>query len=294
MLRHISVVGLALALCAGAVVVKARQESVMQRAINAIKAGKVEDLEKALEESPGIISEKDETYGATLLHWAAAQKDLKTVTLLTGRGAPLEARNKEGATPLLVAIVPDPKLDKVNQEGLLEVVRSLATPEVVEMSNVDGRTALHLASQYNEVEVARVLITEKKANVRAFTNNCKTPLSYAVEANNQNLIKLLKEELAKVGAPGGAESSVFIHRAASAGRLVEVRCLVKKHRPWINSLNAYGETPLHVAARSKSFDVIAYLIKEGANLGLKDKRGRKFWDLICADADGEQPKDASP
>lgn len=294
MLRHICVVGLALGLCVAAAAVKARQESAMQRALNAIKARNVKDLEQAITDSPGIVFEKDAVYGATLLHWAAARKDLQTITLLTERGALLEATNREGATPLLVAIVPDPELDGVNQEGLLDIVRRLASPKVVDLSNVDGRTALHLACEYNEVEVARVLITEMKANVRAFTNNCKTPLSYAVEANNPNLIKLLKEEMAKDGAPNGADSSLFLHRAASAGRLVEVRCLVKKHRPWINSLNEYGETPLHVAARSRSFDVIAYLIKEGANLGIEDKRGRKFWDLICADTDVEKPRAASP
>lgn len=296
MLQRISVVALVLALCVGA---RAQTDlsADMRKAIAAIEAGKADELERLLKSRPGLTSELDAEYEATLLHWAAAQKDLKAVSLLINEHkAPLDATNKEGATPLHVALVPKP--GKPIGAGLLNLVKKLATPDVVKIATLDGKTALHLACQYNQLEVARFLIEEMGADVNALTNDKKDPLHYALKAKNPKLVELLKADKAEKARPStppppppppapprpattNAGDAAPLWAAVGDGDLEEVKRILLKNRQLIDAANGFGETPLHLAAKNRRLYVVAELIRQGANVNLKDKHQRTFWDLLC-------------
>lgn len=294
MLQRFSMAAFVLALCLGA----SAQTDVnadMWKAIAAIKAGKVNELEALLQSRPELVSVPDPEYGATLLHWAAALKDAEAVDLLIKYSASREARNKEEATPLQVAIVPNP--GKPGGAGLLDLVKKLSTREVVKMANVDGKTALHLACQYNQLEVARFLIEDMGADVNARTDAGKLPLDYAREAKNLKLVELLNAEkpeqtrLTPQPTPtptptptppaATADNVVALRAAAAAGDLGAVRHILRKNPTWIDRRYEFDQTLLHLAAKNRKWDVIAELIKAGANINLKDSQGHTFWDLLC-------------
>lgn len=295
MLQRVSTVALVFALCLGASA-QADLNADMRKAIAAIKAGKVDELEGLLRNRRELISATDPEYGATLLHWAATQKDAKAVDLLIEHDALLEATNKEGATPLQVALVPKP--GKPGGADLLDLVKKLSTPDVVKIRNVDGKTALHLACQYSQLEVARFLIEEMGADVNALTHANKDPLYYARQSKSPEIVKLLQAEKAEKArlnpppppltptmptppAPANADSAMLLRDAARDGDLETVRRMLLKNRRWIDSVNEFGETPLLLAAKNRRLDVVAVLIKEGADVKLRDKQGRTFWDLLC-------------
>jgi len=198
MLKRISMVGLILTLCVCASA-QTDENADMVKAIAAIKAERIDILERLLQSRPSLVRASDSQYGATLLHWAAARKNAKAVNLLIERGAFLKATNNEGATPLQVAIVPN--TGKSAGVDLLDLVKKLSDPEIVEIPGVDDKTALHLACQYNQIEIVRFLIRDMRANVNARTKTNKEPLDYALQTNNLEMINLLKTEMARRTPP---------------------------------------------------------------------------------------------
>jgi ankyrin repeat protein len=298
MLPRVSIVFLVLVLCFGAGA-QTVPEAEMRAAIAAIKAGKIKELERLLKLRRELVLASDNKYRATLLHWAADEKDLEAVSLLIKHNASLAAKNNEGATPLQLAIVPNP--DKPSGTDLLALVKKLSDTEVVKIRNIDGKTALHLACQYGQLEVAKYLIEKMKADVNAPTRTGKEPLYYARASKNDELIKLLEAKKAKPGPPEKAElsptptttpaptptpttnedSPLALQIAAGTGKLDAVRRILRKNHKWINSQNDHKETPLHLAAKNHHLDVIAELIKQGADVELKDENHKTFWALLC-------------
>lgn len=302
MLPGVSRVFLILALCFGAAPQTA-PETDMNAAIAAIKAGNIEELRRLLTKSPGLAQASDKKYRATLLHWAADEKNLEAVTLLIDKGASPAAQNNERATPLQLAILPNPA--KPSVPDLLDIVKKLSDTEVVKLANIDRKTPLHLACQYGHLEVAEFLIKEMKADVYVRTNTDKEPLDYARASKNVELVKLLEAEKARLSLttpttptppptptpstttpttptpPATPDSSVSLHDAARDGDLEAVKSILRAHPGWKNSRNAQWETPLHTAAKNRRLAVIAELIKQGADVTLRDDKDKTFWDLLC-------------
>lgn len=198
MLKRFSMVGLILTLCVCASA-QTDEDADMVKAIAAIKTERIDMLERLLQSRPSLRTATDSQYGATLLHWAAARKNAKAVNLLVERGAFLKATNNEGATPLQVAIVPN--TGKPAGVDLLDLVKKLSDPEIVKIPSVDGKTALHLACQYNQIEIVKFLIQDMGANVNARTKTNKEPLDYALQTNNLEMINLLRTEKARRTPP---------------------------------------------------------------------------------------------
>jgi len=64
-----------------------------------------------------------------------------------------------------------------------------------------------------------------------------------------------------------------IFEAASKGDLIKVKEFVEKDIQLVNSKDANGRTPLHLAARGVFPDIINYLISKGAEVNIKDNDG---------------------
>ena len=64
-----------------------------------------------------------------------------------------------------------------------------------------------------------------------------------------------------------------IHRAARYGNLERVKTLLKDHPELTVSIDEYGETPLHWAARNGHKDVVEVLLANGAGVNAKDSSG---------------------
>jgi ankyrin repeat protein len=71
--------------------------------VEAVKAGDLARVQKLLQDNPKLINQKDASFSATPLHYAALKGNLEMVQLLVSRGADLKAVNRDGETPLQVA-----------------------------------------------------------------------------------------------------------------------------------------------------------------------------------------------
>jgi len=98
------------------------------------------------------------------LHLAARAGKAKTVQILLERGAEIEARTKEGQTPLMIAA----------ENGQDEVARVLCEQKAdVDATDDRGNTALHIAAQSSSKVIIQLLLN-KGADSEARNNAGKT------------------------------------------------------------------------------------------------------------------------
>jgi uncharacterized protein len=144
------------------------------------------------------------------------------------------------STPLIDAV-------KTNDKT---AIRALLTKHPdVNLSDVDGMTALHWAVDHDEAEIVELLI-RAGANVKASTRYGITSLSLACINGNVKII----EALLKAGADP-------------------------------NTASPEGETVLMTVARTGKPDAVKVLLENGANPNIKEKR-RGQTALMWAAADG--------
>lgn len=117
-----------------------------------------------------------------------------------------------------------------------------------------------------------------------------TPLSYAVEHASLPTVRLLLNRGGDV-----TKGQVLHHAVARDSDAVKVlKLLIAKgapingimyqdHQPSWDMYFFMGETPLHKAVFLRKINVIHYLLGEGADLNVKDVRGRTA--IQCADED---------
>jgi ankyrin repeat protein len=126
------------------------------------------------------------------LHDAASRDDVAAVEALLAEGVEIDARDEDGETPLIRAIL----------EDHIDVVELLiAHGADVMVRNERGLTPLHAGAYSGSAEVARLLLDhgaalEDRANVSG-----ATPLMVAAEENHVTVAELLITRGADLGIP---------------------------------------------------------------------------------------------
>lgn len=203
--------------------------------------------------TPSDWKDKAITYTAFALALLASACVLKQIYTQSNTLPPSLPSNQTADDALLgKALVAAGKGDLETMQALIKAGFN------VSQASVQGRTALHVATLYNQKQIAKALL-EAGANVNATDNNGRIPLHLAAK---NNLIKLV---------------NMFI--AAKAN---------------LNTTDKKGQTPLHLAAMAclpiadpepdlpclptpddcQSHRIIGMLIEAGAKPDPKDKEGK--------------------
>ncbi|MGO9572130.1 MAG: ankyrin repeat domain-containing protein, partial [Desulfomonilaceae bacterium] len=115
--------------------------------LKAAQSGDVSKVQKLLAEGADIAT-TDAEYRATPLHWASYKGHKKVVALLLGRGANVNATNKDGRTPLIMTAV----------AGHRDVVELLLRHKAdKDVKDKDGKAAFDWAKDKNHDRIVRLL-----------------------------------------------------------------------------------------------------------------------------------------
>ena len=158
--------------------------------------------------------------------------------------------------------------------GKLEKAEALikANPKLVfNQQSYAEQTPLHLAVEYGNIEVAKLLLVHS-AKVEAKAHGGWTPLLNAVFGGNKAVVELLLDHHADVNVKedGGRTP---LHIAAENG-YTEIAKVLLAHKAEINARNSEGMTPLHVAAAMGTKDMVLLLLGNNADFNVKDKFGK--------------------
>jgi ankyrin repeat protein len=173
----------------------------------------------------------------------------------------------------------DPALADAAKRGDANAVRALLAKKAdVNAAAVDSSTPLIWAVQSNNLEVVSLLI-DAGANVNAETRYKITPMSLACTNGNAAII----ERLLKAGVDANStseEGQTALMTAALNGRVDAIKMLLT-HGAKVNSTEPYkGQTALMWAAGEGNVDAAALLIEFGGDVKAKSKAG--FTALLFA------------
>lgn len=179
----------------------------------------------------------------------------------------IEARDKEGETPLILAA----------RGGHADTVRLLLDKgATIDARTKHNSTALHMAADGGHENIARLLL-EKGAMVDAKTNYDSTPLLLSANDGHEDVVRLLLDHGAYVNATD-QDGGTPLHWAAQKGYYSVVRLLLEKGAS-IDARTKYGSTPLILAAKEGHESVVRLLLEKGANVSAKISRGDTAYDL---------------
>ena len=163
-------------------------------------------------------------------------------------------------------------------------VRQLLKNHVdVNAAQPDGSTALMLAAERHDVEIADLLI-RARANVNAANEYGATALSVACAGGNLALIRLLLDAHADPNAPIRSGETPLMTAVDNGNR--DAASLLLYHGADVNARETNGgQTALMWAAANRSPDIVRLLVDHGADPRARSKRG--FTPLLFASQQGD-------
>jgi ankyrin repeat protein len=166
----------------------------------------------------------------------------------------------------------EPELITAVKRADAATVRSLLAQKVdVNATDATGSTALHVAAQKDNAEIAGMLIASG-ANVNAKSRYNVTPMSLAATNGNAALIERLLKAGVDANSVSGDEQTALM-TAARNGNVDAIKMLLT-HGADVNTVEAFkGQTALMWAAGEGNAAATELLIEFGANVNAKSKGG---------------------
>ena len=227
--------------------------------------------------------------GQTPLHKVSQSDygpDPAFVELLLSRGADVNARDNDQATPFLLAsFCLKPKIaEKLLQNGA-----------DVNAVNIQGQNALHLVSQnprhgYKGTKMGRLLLV-RGVDMNGRDNDGRIPLHLAAFYGQVDVAEVLLECAAQVNETD-ISGHTPLHQVILGshdykrfgmdlwllkkrpGRVISLAQRLLESGADVNAQNKDHETPLHLASRLRLHEMARLLLKHGAKVDVKNSEGK--------------------
>ncbi|KAH9573145.1 hypothetical protein CY35_02G189700 [Sphagnum magellanicum] len=258
----------------------------------AVMDGRMEVVRLLLERE-GINLDPVDSAGLTPLHYSVQNGPWKMVQLLLKKGKPfatldydrqcdvfedllhLATKREEKITAKIIAIQLLSTLgSRMNVFADISTnspaINPLAMKAERDVATMGGRKRGH-------VEAVQELLEHPKLDVNAEDNKKMTPLLYAIEAGNVDMVKVLYEKdkfnRLNIDAVDNAGRTP-LHFAVMDGRMKVVRLLLEWEGINIDAVDNAGCTPLHIAVTDGRMEVVRLLLEqEGINIDAMDIAG---------------------
>lgn len=166
------------------------------------------------------------------------------------------------------------------KKGDLESIRLETDDIVFSQKTPGGDTLLHIAAKNNHRDICEFLLTERGASVDAGDHWRKTPLYYAWENGNFEIMNLLFSHGADANISQGEKNESVFQMSLRKGDVPMLEFLLKKGASVLPRL-ASRETCLHVAARMEREDLCKLVLDNGARLNAQNICGKRAVD-VCS------------
>lgn len=218
----------------------------------------------AMAEVPGIDLNIADNNGLTVIHYAAAnirkESAVPYIQTLAKKGADINARDKHGETPLLMAI-------KNSHPENTAVLLSLKAD--VNIADNGKICPVILAAQRGNLPLLQVLVEQHNANLNVSDSQRYTPLQYAATNGRAEIVSYL---LGK-GVSAEQKKAVLIYMVSRNGNPAILKALIDNGTD-VSGTDFYGNTALHYAARANNRNLVTVLLNAKADVNAVNKEGK--------------------
>jgi len=231
----------------------------------------IEEVQKLLDEGAKVNARDRD--GCTPLHYAVSSPSpqaLEIVEALIKIGASVDARDNRCQTPLHYVVASDSLYTEAITNLLIKIGANVHARDKL------GQTPLHYAARGHnfQKDVMKALL-HHGADVRAVDISGKTPIDLT---HNLKLRKILKGgQILFTGGVDSSSSNQQLFQALSQPTVIEDIEALLAGGANVNARDKNGQTPLHRAVSIDSpqvFKIIKLLIGKGANVHARDKLGQ--------------------
>ncbi|XP_073336485.1 ankyrin repeat domain-containing protein 16 [Pagrus major] len=210
----------------------------------------------------------------TPLMMACTRRNLAVIQELLCHGADPALRNKDGWNSFHIAC----------REGDPLVIQHLLlmVPDVWRTESKTCRTPLHTAAMHGCEEVVRILL-ERCGYTPDITDSCGvTPFMDAVRNGHISVARLLLEKHQASPTAADILGTQPVHQVAVTGQEEALCFLVRDLNVDVNQrATGIQLTALHYAAKEGHTSTIKTLLELGADLHVRDKKGRSALHMAC-------------
>ncbi|XP_067668390.1 putative ankyrin repeat protein RF_0381 [Haliotis asinina] len=217
----------------------------------------------------------------TVLHYACRGGDIETVEFVISLNAVgINSKGYKTGTPLMVAA----------QHGHRKVVELLLR-NGANASYVDvvGDNLLIWACEGGDVETVKLVLSLNIVDVNSHGCRSKTPVIEAAQHGHRDVVEFLVKKGADVTQVDDIGENT-LHWACEGGDLETVKLLLSLNIVDINSHGWRSRTPVMVAARYGSAQVVELLVTKGADVSLVDGVKDNILHYACRGGDIETVK----
>lgn len=237
--------------------------------------------------------------GTSALHFACSGTHCEAVRIMTEKGADIDAINRDGYTPLMLAaknsradfiqILIEHRANANIQDrnyfctalhyscmiGAVNCVALLAKVSAVDIQNKENLTALLCAVRGNfsaktTLDMVKALLA-RSASVHVADKMNNLPVVYAVHAGNVDVVSALLDRGADVNTLDGKGKSILC--IAVESNFIDCVKILVQRRVKINERGLDGETHLHRAIRANNVDLVKLLIDNHADVNVMNAQG---------------------
>jgi len=234
----------------------------------------------------------------TLLHRMVIRDNLEAVNWLLEHKAVLESINVEGNTPLCLSVIQgnaklvefllkmgaNLQVRNAKRESPVSIALLSHNKLILALLVGDKKAALpplHLALELNDSEIIKALLQQQMSvSIESLDEQQRTPFYVSVEKGNIETARLLLEKGANPDVACGSERLTALHIAARRGDVTMLKYLLQTEViSLIDTQNAEGDTPLHLAVKTRDENTILLLLKAGAYPKIKNAEDQTSIEL---------------
>ncbi|XP_067660308.1 ankyrin repeat domain-containing protein 50-like [Haliotis asinina] len=145
-----------------------------------------------------------------------------------------------------------------------------------------GIDILHSACLVGDVEVVKYVLSQRTVDINDKVRCGRTAVMLAAEYGHKDVVELLVDKGADVSLVDRTGGNI-LHCASLGGDAEVVNYILSKDIVDINSIGYRKKTPVMIAGQNGHTEVVHLLVKHGANLYLRDKRGNNVLHLACSE-----------
>ncbi|KAL4273872.1 hypothetical protein GQ457_13G002580 [Hibiscus cannabinus] len=208
----------------------------------------------AMRDYKGIhIGRMRDKFGNTPLHGSVRNEHYKVMVALAENDRPsLRGINDVGESPLSIAI--DMRLTSY----AAKIIR--LHPETLDDIGQNGQTPLHVAVKRNDFEIMSLILKFKPKLVRVQDERERTPLHYAAALGHQRMVEELFTEDPMVAYIKDDKKKIPLHLAAENGQVSLLNALLESCWDTVEILDEHQRNILHLAAMNGNVDVVQYIL----------------------------------